>query len=79
MIDFIKRIIKDCATGIDGVTFDVARIGGMLALVAHAGLTGVHLALHGAFDPLAFGTGAGAIIAAAGAAVGMKAHTEPGQ
>jgi len=78
-MELIKTILKHCATGLDGMTYDVARVGGMFALLAHAIATGAHLALHGVFEPLAFGTGAGAIIAAAGAAVAVKAKTEPGQ
>jgi len=73
----LKTIIKHCATGIDGVTYDVARIGGMIGIFAHVTLAAVQLWLHHIFDPSGFGVGLGAIIGGAGAAVGLKAKTEP--
>ena len=79
MFDTIKTIIKHCATGIDGVTYDVARIGGMIGVFAQIMLSSVQLWAHHVFDPSGFGIGIGAIIGGAGAAVGLKSKTEPGQ
>ena len=73
----ITTIIKHCATGIDGETYDVARIGGMFGLLALIIYTGFQLVAHHVFDPMSFGAGTGAILTGTGAGVGMKAKTEP--
>lgn len=81
----LKRILKDCATGIDGRTYDPARVAGygtaLLGVCAFV-FNSVWTTLHGAaFDPAGFGTGFGLIlggVAAIGGGVALKAHTEPG-
>ena len=77
-MNILSTVLKHCATGLDGVTFDFVRVGGMLAIVGHIGVTIAHFVVHGIFEPTAFGIGAGAILSAAGAGVGLKAKTEPG-
>lgn len=68
---------KDILTGIDGESFDIARVSGAVAVVAQCALAGVHLYISHTFDAMSFGTGAAAIIAATGASIKMKQDTEP--
>lgn len=64
-------------SGKDNQSFDVGRILWVFfsgALVAHESVA-VH---HGQpFDAIAFATACGALMAAGGAALGLKSHTEP--
>jgi len=65
-------------TGSDNHTPDIVRILGALMgiqFIVNSGWALVHL--EQAWDPTAYGTGAGLVLAAIGAALGMKALTEP--
>jgi hypothetical protein len=65
-------------TGSDNHTPDVVRILGALMgiqFIVNSGYALVHL--QQAWDPSAYGTGAGLVLAAIGAALGMKAFAEP--
>jgi hypothetical protein len=69
--------LRKLFTGRDNQTWDLGRFlwagfsTSLIVLQAHA-------VIHSqAFDPIAFSTGAGAILAAGAAGLGMKAHTEP--
>ena len=74
------NIIKDCLTGIDGETYDPARVGGMAGLVTYLSLSVVAVIWKGQpFDPQSFGIGIAGVLAGFGAAVRLKSHTEPGQ
>lgn len=77
MLALLKMVMKHIMTGIDGETYDIARISGGFGVVVHCALSAVHLYLHSVFDPLAFGTGLAAIVAATGAAVKFKLDGEP--
>lgn len=78
------NIIKQLFTGIDGITFDPARVIGYGAAVAGVGgfiFNSVWAVLHGApWDAQSYGIGLGAVLAgvmAVGVGVGAKAKTEP--
>lgn len=70
------KLFKDWFTENDGVSYDPIRMLAVvgviefLALAAHTAIT-THT-----FDLQGFGVGLGAVLAAAGAAVGIKAGTE---
>jgi hypothetical protein len=77
MIALIRKVISDCMTGIDGQTFDPARVYSGLAVMVF--LFNSMYAIYrgqpwGAVD---FGTGFGLLIAGFGAAVALKSGTEP--
>lgn len=73
----IKTQIYRTFTGIDNSTLDIGRIlwaAGVLAFFAMS----IHSSWHGqVFDPISWGTGFGAVMAAGGAALWMKRATEP--
>lgn len=75
----MKKLIIDMLTGKDGSTYDVVRVGGVMTLLTFLALAAYAVVAKGqTWDPQAFGIGAGAVIAAVGAACGLKAKTEPG-
>ena len=74
----MRDLFRTAFTGQDNVSIDIGRVlwaGTMAAL----GLLQAHAVafLHQPFDPVAFSTGAGALLAAGGAALRVKAPTEP--
>ena len=83
----MKLVIHNCATGIDGQTYDPARVvgyGSSLVVVASFVFCQIYNVVVNkiAFDASAAGIGAGAIlaaVAAVGAGVAAKSKTEPGQ
>lgn len=73
------KLLTDILTGKDNATYDISRVSGLLTVLTFLGLT-VYSVVRSEghhFDMQAFGIGAGAVIAAMGAALGMKAKTEP--
>ncbi len=73
----ISTFFKHCLTGIDGETYDPARVIfflGALAFIAYSGYTVWKL---GTFDPQSYGLGFGGILGGGGAGIGLKAKTEP--
>jgi len=75
----ISKIIKDCLTGIDGETYDPARIYGALAVNVFFFNSMYALYKGQTWDPVNYGTGFGLLLAAFGAAVALKSKTEPTQ
>ena len=75
----MKKLIKDILTGVDGQTYDAARVAMWPGLLGMIGLAGYNIYKGLNVDYMAFGTGFAAILAAAGAAIGMKKDTEPKQ
>lgn len=73
----LKKVLKDCATGIDGETYDVVRVLVILACVELLILQAKYLFITHEFSAQDFGVGFGAILAAGGAALGFKERTEP--
>lgn len=72
------KVIQDLFTTHDGVSFDVGRVLWALAVVWFLGLSTYDTAFAGhPFDPIAWGTGLGAVLAAGGAALWAKKDTEP--
>jgi len=76
----ISKMIKDCLTGIDGETYDPARVATMFALMTFFGLA-VYVVVfkNQPFDMQQFGIGFGAVIAGGSWAIKTKSKTEPGQ
>lgn len=73
----MKKLINDILTGIDGKTYDAARVAmwpGILGMIALAGYN-IYKGLP--VDFMAFGTGFASIIAGTGFAIGTKKETEP--
>lgn len=85
MWESIKKIIKDCCTGIDGTTYDPARVvgyGSAATLVIAYAFALVIRAIGGQFDAQAAGIGSAALlggVAAVGGGVALKSKTEPTQ
>lgn len=76
----IRTVIKDCLTGIDGVTYDPARCYGAIAVFTFLGLAIYAVVYKGqAWDPQAYGIGFGAVLAGFAWGVATKAKTEPNQ
>lgn len=74
----LKKLWRDCLTGIDGKTYDPARVGLLIGLATFLFLAVWALvAQKQPWGPQEFGIGFGAVLAGGGAAVGLKAKTEP--
>lgn len=80
----MKNLLVHMLTGLDGVTFDPARVigyGSSVAGVAAFLFNSVWAVVHiGTFDAQAYGIGFGGVCAgimAVGIGVGAKANTEP--
>lgn len=73
----LSNVIKDCLTGIDGVTYDPARIGGCAGTAVFLLLAVVDFYFNRKFNMEAFGMGFGAVMVGAGFSVKLKASTEP--
>jgi len=73
-------VIKDCLTGIDGVTYDPARVYLAMAVLCFLALEIYMVVLQGKpFDAQSFGLGFGTLLAAGGFGIHIKAKTEPNQ
>jgi hypothetical protein len=84
MFELLKIVVKHCATGIDGQTYDPARVvgyGSAAMVVSGFVFNGTYVAIaKGLFDAQAFGLGGAAIlagVASIGAGVAAKAKSEP--
>lgn len=78
-MNIVATLIKHCLTGIDGESYDVARVVlffGGLAFIAYAGYSVV---TSGKFDPQGYGLGLGGILGGGGFGIASKAKTEPGE
>jgi hypothetical protein len=77
MLNTIKHHTFKIFAGKDNHTLDLGRIMWAVGTVVYFVLS-VHSVYKGAiFDPVAWGTGFGAVLAAGGAALWMKKDTEP--
>jgi hypothetical protein len=75
---WILKVIDHSLTGIDGETYDPARICMALGINVFMFLSVYNTVFLGnAFVAQDFGIGFGAILAAGGAAIGLKSKTEP--
>jgi hypothetical protein len=77
MFSLIKKVIHDCLTGVDGVTYDPARVYGGMAILVFLGNSMYAIYLGQPWGAIDFGTGFGMVIAGFGTAVFMKSGTEP--
>lgn len=77
MIGVIKQVIHDCATGIDGVTYDPARIYGGLAVIVYLANSIYAVSKGQPWGAVDFGTGFGLLMTGIGAAIALKSNTEP--
>ena len=74
----LLKVLKDITTTADGQTFDNIRISSLLATLAYIAMSVANVfVLKHDFDPTAYGTGAAALFAAAGAAIRLKQTDEP--
>lgn len=74
----ISKIIKDWFTGVDGESYDVGKALWVGASVMYCFLAAWAIVVNKQpFDPIGYGTGLAAVLAAGGAAIAMKAKTEP--
>lgn len=79
-MDLIAKIIKDWFTGIDGESYDVGKALWVASAVMFCFLAGWAIVVNKQdFDAMSYGGGLAAVLAAGGAAIGMKAKTEPKQ
>jgi hypothetical protein len=69
----VKKILFDCFTEADGKTWDLGRIQWFVGTLVFFGMTGWVYGYKGQmFDPAAFGTGLGLVLAAGGGMIWMK-------
>ncbi|MDE2022024.1 MAG: amino acid ABC transporter substrate-binding protein [Patescibacteria group bacterium] len=73
------KFIKDCITGIDGESYDVGRVLWIAAFIVGLGLEVYAVFAKTTFDLQQYGIGVGALLAAGGVALKLKASTEPGE
>lgn len=78
MFTTLKTIVMDCLTGIDGVSFDPARVYLAGAVLTFLGGACVVIVKTHALDFQAFGIGFGALLAGGGLGISIKSKTEPG-
>jgi len=69
--------IKNMFTGKDNKTLDLGRVLWAKAVVAYLCVAFYNVYNGATIDFIAFGTGIAAVLAAGGAAIGLKAGTEP--
>ncbi len=84
MLDLIKKILHDCSTGIDGVTYNPVRLIGYSSCIGAVTMffaNSIWMAFtKSTFDYVGFGTGFALIMGAllaVGAAEAVKTKTEP--
>ena len=78
MSKFIQMILHTF-TGKDNTTLDIGRILWFQGVVFYFGMSAYALYKTGTFDPTAWGTGFGLVLAGGGAALALKSKTEPDQ
>lgn len=72
------KILNDWLTGVDGKTHDPARAGLLLGIITFLFLAvWAVVMLKQTWSPQEFGIGLGGLLAGGGAAIGLKAKTEP--
>lgn len=71
------NILKDIVTGIDGQSYALVKVVGLLTVAVFIGLELAAFILSKPFDGQSYGIGAGAAIAAMGAAMKFSEHSEP--
>lgn len=80
MFSELKKLVKDCLTGLDGQTYDPARVAGVFGIATFIGLAIYAVIYKGQpWDPQSFGLGFGGLVTGVGAGVLLKKSTEPQQ
>jgi hypothetical protein len=74
----MKTFLRQCFTGKDNQTIDIARILWALAVLGFIVFAGIHVMVNHQFDPSSYGVGLGSALAGGGIGIGAKGHTEPG-
>jgi len=69
--------LKQMFTGKDNKTLDLGRVLWGMAVVSYLAVAFYNVYNGAVIDFIAFGTGISAVLAAGGAAIGLKAGTEP--
>lgn len=73
MFAALKKFWRDLMTeDANNSVYCPVRIFGAGLVSTHVGATITQVVVHGTFDPVAFGTGSAALIAAIGAGIGVK-------
>ena len=73
----MTTLIKNLFTGVDNQTFDLGRLLWAKMALVYSGITIYHVYKTGVFDYQNWAIGAGAILAAGGGSLALKAATEP--
>ena len=73
----IKEMILNTFTGKDNITIDMGRVLWCVGVFVYFGLSIYDIYIGHTFDPAAWGTGLGLVLAGGGAAIALKAKTEP--
>ncbi len=71
---YLQKMLKDWLTENDNETYCPMRFGGLLGIICFLALSFIE---HNRFDPITFGAGFGAMIAAWGAGLKFRKSTEP--
>lgn len=79
MGNVFKKFFRDIFTGRDNRTYDMGRVLWFQSVQAFVLVTIYSLHKGGSFDPVTWGAGLAALIAGGGAAIGMKASSEPNE
>jgi hypothetical protein len=74
----MAELMRQLFTGKNNTTLDLGRVLWATVTVHYLGLSAWHVVTTHSFDPMGWATGAAAVLAGGGAALGMKAGTEPG-
>jgi hypothetical protein len=75
--DIVKKVFRDCHTGVDNTSYDWAKVYGSLSLLVYLVLCAWHLRDDDIFEPVAFASGLSAIIVAVCAGVAVKRFATP--
>lgn len=73
----MNTVLKDILTGLDGQSFVLVKVVGLLVVLVFMALEVAAFVTGKAFDAQAYGLGAGAAIAAMGAAIKLSESSEP--
>jgi hypothetical protein len=73
----MKKAMRDSLTGLDGQSYAVAKVMGVAIVATFLGLSIAAFITGKDFDAQAFGIGAGAAVAAMGAAIKLTETSEP--
>lgn len=70
-------LVKDSLTALDGRTYAVIKVVGVLIVLVFLALSVASFITGKPFDMLGFGAGAGAVVAAMGASIKLSETSEP--